>query len=487
MAAKNTRPPPPPPQCPAPQLEGLHQVQFRLIREAGRVRKLVALRDLNPGELIFSEAPLASGPGDKEGICTICYAISTDLCKRCWWPVCSDCQESPAHANECRVLAACLQRPGSALPTPLLLPLRLLLSREQGGRDWDTVMSLAQESPQSGHDFRPLHHFLTSDCGLAVTKEETQLLLRLMQRTLGLTVEGRQVAGIYPTAALLPHSCSPNTRAVYRRAGHKLMLHATTFIQRGEVLSLSRLRNQELLLTGRLERHQLLGSSCHCKRCGDPTELGTNASSVRCQKCPDGLCPPPIQNGSPWQCSNCNASLSPHLVSSLLLSLQEEDLCHNLEEVESWAEQQQSILPSDHWIITRLRTRHFFAPAGADTATELWRRISSGRRLLQLADIFEPGLTAAREAILVNLATSLQFLLGEEVVARMSGQDAGLVLSEEQLWAAFRDAHKCFQEALEAAQLEEDPDDPSKTPTLMIEENMKILEEMRADFENMRS
>ena len=33
--------------------------------------------------------------------------------------------------------------------------------------------------------------------------------------------EGPQVEGIYPTAALLPHSCSPNTRAVYRRSGHK--------------------------------------------------------------------------------------------------------------------------------------------------------------------------------------------------------------------------------------------------------------------------
>ena len=30
-----------------------------------------------------------------------------------------------------------------------------------------------------------------------------------------------KVAAIYPTAALLPHSCSPNTRAVYRRSGHK--------------------------------------------------------------------------------------------------------------------------------------------------------------------------------------------------------------------------------------------------------------------------
>ena len=31
---------------------------------------------------ILFQAPLASGPGDKEGICTVCYRISTDLCKR---------------------------------------------------------------------------------------------------------------------------------------------------------------------------------------------------------------------------------------------------------------------------------------------------------------------------------------------------------------------------------------------------------------------
>ena len=34
-------------------------------------------------------------------------------------------------------------------------------------------------------------------------------------------LENIKVAAIYPTAALLPHSCSPNTRAVYRRSGHK--------------------------------------------------------------------------------------------------------------------------------------------------------------------------------------------------------------------------------------------------------------------------
>ena len=34
--------------------------------------------------------------------------------------------------------------------------------------------------------------------------------------------------------------------------------------------------------------------------------------------------------------------------------------------------------------------------------------------------------------------------------------------------------------------LEEDPDDPEKTPTLMIQKNLQIFEEMKAEFENMK-
>ena len=38
--------------------------------------------NLIDNRLCSCQAPLACGPGDKEGICTICYSISTDLCKR---------------------------------------------------------------------------------------------------------------------------------------------------------------------------------------------------------------------------------------------------------------------------------------------------------------------------------------------------------------------------------------------------------------------
>ena len=68
------------------------------------------------------------------------------------------------------------QHPDGSLPTPFLLALRLLLLRltkifltlhileiqntsfplirEQGGRDWDTILSLAEESPKTSQDLR---------------------------------------------------------------------------------------------------------------------------------------------------------------------------------------------------------------------------------------------------------------------------------------------------------------------------------------------
>ena len=42
-----------------------------------------------------------------------------------------------------------------------------------------------------------------------------------------------QVGAIYPTAALLPHSCTPNTRAVYRRSGHKYFQDTTNHFAKG--------------------------------------------------------------------------------------------------------------------------------------------------------------------------------------------------------------------------------------------------------------
>ena len=42
----------------------------------------MALRNLEPGELIFSEHPVAAGPGDIQGVCIVCCVDTDDLCNR---------------------------------------------------------------------------------------------------------------------------------------------------------------------------------------------------------------------------------------------------------------------------------------------------------------------------------------------------------------------------------------------------------------------
>ena len=72
---------------------------------------MVATRDIKPGEVIFTEAPLSFGPSENtKPICLGCYnpiiSRNSPCCKRCGFPVCSDqCSQIPEHRDfECSAL-----------------------------------------------------------------------------------------------------------------------------------------------------------------------------------------------------------------------------------------------------------------------------------------------------------------------------------------------------------------------------------------------
>merc|ERR1712223_65846 len=50
---------------------------------------------------------------------------------------------------------------------------------------------------------------------------------------------------------------------------------------------------------------------CLCKRCGDPTEMGTNISSVNCEECKFGYLLPidPLNYSSEWKCDHCSTKV----------------------------------------------------------------------------------------------------------------------------------------------------------------------------------
>ncbi|CAG7815370.1 unnamed protein product [Allacma fusca] len=101
------------------------------------------------------------------------------------------------------------------------------------------------------------------------------------------------------------HDCTPNSSWVIQ-ANSEFTLRASVPIQSGE--SITQLYSQPT--AGTQERQVHLRQSkffdCTCKRCLDPTELGTFFSAIKCPVCPDGylLLETPTDVLSNWKCDN---------------------------------------------------------------------------------------------------------------------------------------------------------------------------------------
>ena len=122
-------------------------------------RILVAKKDINPGELIFSEFPLISGPAkttstNSDPVCLICLkrVLNEDQsCSNCGYPTCGvECQRKHLELKECKVLAKnklfdeIEDKSGQKvkrLSLDAILPLRCLLLKEDNEDHWNYFMS----------------------------------------------------------------------------------------------------------------------------------------------------------------------------------------------------------------------------------------------------------------------------------------------------------------------------------------------------------
>lgn len=134
-----------------------------------------------------------------------------------------------------------------------------------------------------------------------------------------------EAAGIYPTFSMLEHSCTPNTK--YKISpSFQLTLRAAANIRAGEHLSTIYTH----VLWGTAARRDHLKSTrffmCTCRRCADPTELGTNFSALRCTKCPLGfmMSAAPLDQLADWICTSCNDTITADEANDITLQLGEE-------------------------------------------------------------------------------------------------------------------------------------------------------------------
>ena len=84
-----------------------------------------------------------------------------------------------------------------------------------------------------------------------------------------------KVRSLFPIQSLLSHSCLPNLQYIEKEDGRKLVLQATTKIEKGEKLTV----RYTPFLQGRLSLKKWIIEQryvdCSCARCVDATELGT--------------------------------------------------------------------------------------------------------------------------------------------------------------------------------------------------------------------
>ncbi|XP_011636202.1 protein msta-like [Pogonomyrmex barbatus] len=309
-------------------------------RDSSLGRHLVATRDLTSGDVILSETPLVWGPSIHvdQRVCVGCGERCEDIdarCKGCCWPVCkSDCgglSDKRRHQLECALLARARIIPRCEV----LLIIRMLVLWRTKSRRWTTLANLQSHEESRGpgteaHDevlsiiqrLGPLLS-MASDC-----KDILPKICGLIDVNALETAPPDGSVAIYENASLLEHSCLANTRHSFRvddKGRPRITVYAVTSVKRGEHLTTM---YTHALWSTRARREHLLATkyfACRCKRCADPTELGTHLGTFNCP-CKNGLMLPndPLNPSTDWSCNLCPGTVTSAEVAQLTDRLEED-------------------------------------------------------------------------------------------------------------------------------------------------------------------
>ncbi|XP_026746343.1 SET domain-containing protein SmydA-8 [Trichoplusia ni] len=469
-------------------------------------RYLVANKDLDGGDVIFTDSPFAVGPKpDTPPLCLSCYCpVENTLCASCGWPMCSEeCSKSATHAAECEVFSTARVRfqkvedwTVSAPQLDCITPLRVLLAKEKDSERWKRELE-AMETHTESRKLRPtwgadqvnIADFLIDHCKLGNRFDKD-----LVQRVCGIlevnSVEipsrgGFSIRALYPRLAIAAHSCVPNIVHTILQNDYQVQVRAAVSIKASEILYLCYTHS----LSPTLLRRDFLADSkffmCDCRRCADPTELGTHLSTLKCNKCDNGviMSTNPLDNDAPWACSekNCEFRTSGAAMRKMLAVVQAEieqlDALEPgpaaIEQREAVINKYKSVFHPRHSLLLSLK--HTLAQLygrvegyGIDELPDLMleRKAEFCRLVLSTLDVIMPGETRMRGMMLYELHAPLMFLARSEF-------SAGLI-TQEKLKERLQEPIKCLAEAARIL-TREDPQSPEGITGLIAQQSMEQL------------
>ncbi|XP_042221386.1 SET domain-containing protein SmydA-8-like isoform X2 [Homarus americanus] len=383
-------------------------------------RFLATSRDVQAGELLLKESPIAVGPrATSPLVCLGCHELipGTEFprCPSCWWPLCSsDCVTSSLHQAECPILAVDTKRVGQPIAagsTPrydIILVLRCLLLRRKDPPAWGRLLDMASHAQRRLQN-KDQHHMATVRYIKEILKVDYSV--EEINHARGAIItncfewrssSGVSLRGVYPQLARMNHSCRPTVTMNCDCEGTMSVLAAAD-MQRGDQLFNTYTGTTQPLWERRAYTSEVHFFTCDCVRCSDPTELGLHYSSPRCEKCMQQYLEATTWLGEmKWECPVCGER-KPELdirqeVEQWLGRFESDDtfLHATPYAVKSILDKVEEAFHSQHhvWVLAAhvaIRTlQKNTSRAGLILKRNLWRK------LLHIYDTLEPGLTKRR-------------------------------------------------------------------------------------------
>uniref|UniRef100_V5G4W8 Protein msta, isoform B n=1 Tax=Anoplophora glabripennis TaxID=217634 RepID=V5G4W8_ANOGL len=344
---------------------------FEIAEDAEIGKCLVATRDIRPGDIILAELPVVYGPRPHmveegpvpcPGCCRLIIGEQSARCEGCDFPICNpECpglNDMDKHGHECKILGLRDVRAINGLHEfyrqDALLALRCLLLQSRHPKKFAQLMEMESHMGFRGEDtevykdvdsrvvsylndnfFAPLN-ILEGKSGKKVLQDISRETIHKICGIIDVNAleinQDAEVSALYPTAYLLEHSCVPNSMHIFENepSGYKITVKAAVPIQSGEHITTMYTH----CLWGTQARREHLKEtkyfSCKCKRCCDPTELGSYLSALRCigtdeEPCGGTQLPiDPLDDKTEWACDKCDVKLTNAEVCFLVNGIGEE-------------------------------------------------------------------------------------------------------------------------------------------------------------------
>ncbi|XP_019771517.2 SET domain-containing protein SmydA-8 isoform X3 [Dendroctonus ponderosae] len=476
---------------------------YKITQSDSLGRYMVAKRQLKQGELILKEEAVLVGPHlNGPARCFKCLKtinlLMCSFCNQCNTALMctNDCQGKHHSDDECLTLRTQKIKGQILAENPsVIFPLCCLLLGIYNPEVYEEIISMESHLEErrntpiwrrhkiSVEDILKDTNLLTPQdlqeevvqkiCGiLDVNSIEVKCVRPANLSNLPIVDPEKQcLRGLYPKVAMIAHNCLPNAYlaaddnfsiSVYAKVDIKE--EAPIFINYTNVLQGNQER-QLSLLEGKY-------FTCTCSRCRDPSELGTEISSLICHKCRKGFLryTELEENFQLWKCSECKQCFK-----DFLIKLAIEEAKRRIDDLDPTDVQQMENLYKkllltfhpNHYLLLGLKQALVSLYSKLPpTKSNLNRKIDLCGRLMSVFGKLEPGISRIKALTMYELQSAIVDISNKQYRDKEIG--------DEELISELQTAEKILKDSVKYL-LYEPPKSPEGRMAQMGLNELKML------------